>query len=67
MACSHLRKCFSYSFVHLYVYQQTKAAFTRDRLEPVRNWYEYQVIPGNDQNTSSTNQKTAGSNLERTS
>ena len=27
----------------------------------------YQVIPGNDQNTSLTNQKAAGSNLERTS
>ena len=26
-----------------------------------------QVIPGNDQNTSPTNQKTAGSKLERTS
>ena len=26
-----------------------------------------QVVPGNDQNTSPTNQKTAGSNLERTS
>ena len=28
---------------------------------------EYQVIPGNDKNTSPTNQKTAGSELERTS
>ena len=27
----------------------------------------YWVIPGNDQNTSPTNQKTAGSKLERTS
>ena len=27
----------------------------------------YQVIPGNDQNMSPTNQKTAGSKLERTS
>ena len=27
----------------------------------------YQVIHGNDQNTPPTNQKTAGSNLERTS
>ena len=27
----------------------------------------FQVIPGNDQNMSPTNQKTAGSNLERTS
>ena len=27
----------------------------------------FQVIPGNDQNTTPTNQKTAGSNLERTS
>ena len=27
----------------------------------------YQVIPGNDQNKSPTNQKTAGSKLERTS
>ena len=27
----------------------------------------YQVIPGNDQNTSPTNQKTAGGYLERTS
>ena len=26
-----------------------------------------QVVPGNDQNTSPTNQKTAGSKLERTS
>ena len=33
----------------------------------VHNFADYQVIPGNDQNTSSTNQKTAGSNLERTS
>ena len=28
---------------------------------------EYQVIPGNDQNASPTNQKTAGSKLARTS
>ena len=28
---------------------------------------DIQVIPGNDQNTSPTNQKTVGSNLERTS
>ena len=27
----------------------------------------YQVIPGNDQNASPTNQKTAGSKLDRTS
>ena len=33
----------------------------------VRSNHLIQVIPGNDQNTSPTNQKTAGSKLERTS
>ena len=28
---------------------------------------QFQVIPGNDQNTPPTNQKTAGNKLERTS
>ena len=34
---------------------------------PVGHLITSQVIPGNDQNTSPTNQKTAGSKLERTS
>ena len=29
--------------------------------------YSFQAIPGNDQNASATNQKTAGSKLDRTS
>ena len=36
-------------------------------LGQLRKTADIQVIPGNDQNTSPTNQKTAESNLERTS
>ena len=39
----------------------------KDRIETFSMADSFQVIPGNDQNTSPINQKTAGSKVERTS
>ena len=45
----------------------THGAFGETKICQVENSFRYQAIPGNDQGASATNQKTAGSKLDRTS